>query len=106
MKTYFIEGFAFDGEASFPICQTDDEKMAILIAQNLDRYGKFKGQEFLTGIDTNWQLRIIEDDNNGAVDVIWEGQPSDDYDPTPCCYQHSVGAISTDEPCPKIADND
>ena len=27
-------------------------------------------------------------------------------DPTPCCYQHGCGAISTTEPCPKIADND
>lgn len=30
----------------------------------------------------------------------------DDYDPTPCCYQHGVGAISSTEPCPEIADND
>jgi len=29
-----------------------------------------------------------------------------DYDPTPCCYQHGVGAIGTNEKCPDIADND
>jgi hypothetical protein len=30
----------------------------------------------------------------------------EDYDPTPCCYQHGVGAIGTNEKCPDIADND
>ena len=30
----------------------------------------------------------------------------EDRDPTPCCYQHGCGALSTTEPCPKIADND
>lgn len=30
----------------------------------------------------------------------------EEYDPTPCCYQHGVGAISTTDPCPSIADND
>lgn len=30
----------------------------------------------------------------------------DNYDPTPCCWAHGQGALSTREPCPKIADND
>lgn len=42
-------------------------------------------------------------DPDDELDAIGEAF---DYDPTPCCYQHGVGAISTDEPCPKIADND
>ena len=35
-----------------------------------------------------------------------ESELAEDYDPTPCCYQHGVGVLSTDEPCPEIADNE
>lgn len=43
----------------------------------------------------------------GAIDSLKDVLPDDlDEDPTPCCYQHGVGALSTSEPCPEIADND
>lgn len=42
----------------------------------------------------------------GAYDFMGDLICDDCYDPTPCCYQHGVGAISTNESCPEIADND
>ena len=56
--------------------------------------------------ETN-QVGILECSHDDIVDFCQKViQTLEDYDPTPCCYQHGVGAVGTNEPCPKIADND
>ena len=44
--------------------------------------------------------------NSGNVNYVIHTEIFEAEDPTPCCYQHGVGALSTTEPCPEIADND
>ena len=44
-----------------------------------------------------------------SINIPYQESPSqcpDCYDPTPCCYQHGCGAISTNETCPERAAND
>jgi|OM-RGC.v1.033515783 hypothetical protein len=72
-KTFYVEAEVYGGEESFPICKCNDEKMAILVAQQLDRGGEFRGKA-LNGVNKRWMLRVIADDHEGFVDVIWYGK--------------------------------
>lgn len=58
-------------------------------------YKEITGQE-PSFIFSGWGEELTLDESNALKE----------FDPTPCCYQHGVGAISTSESCPKIADND
>lgn len=71
---YDVEIEAFGGEASARVCTCEGEKAAILVAQSLDRGGCFKGEEFLSGANIVWRLRVIEYNDQGHCDVIWYGQ--------------------------------
>lgn len=74
MKSYHLEASAFGGGETFTICICGNEKIAILIAQNLDRHGEFKGKSLL-GNEAEWTIRVIEEDEeSGNIEVIWEGK--------------------------------
>lgn len=68
----------------------EDQIVAVLKA--VERHGYPSSDEPL--------CLLIEDTLDAAKNYL------DPEDPTPCCYQHGVGAIGTNEKCPDIADND
>lgn len=63
-------------------------------AHNSQEYDNIKTQEFLAMAD-NLRETLAEYFEFGEYS-----------DPTPCCHQHGVGAIGSNEKCPDIADND
>jgi len=71
MKRYYVEIFAFEGECSHPLCESDSKDAAILIAKTLAKHGEFKGLEILSGLTLTWKVRVLETEDSD-VDVIWE----------------------------------
>ena len=64
---------SFGGEASGGLCTCESKKMAILIAETLDKHCVFEGTELLTDLPINWQIRVIEFDEGSHLELVWEG---------------------------------
>ena len=60
-------------------------------------------------IDIAIENGLVCTDCMGRIEDPYQKSPSqcaDCYDPSPCCWAHGQGALSSTEPCPEIAAND
>lgn len=90
-------------------CLSEFDRPSVLYRPKLfidgDKYCALYGEDLMGGIagfgdtaeaamrdfDTNWHQQTLS---------------QEDDDPTPCCYEHQHGGLSTTEPCPTRAKND